>query len=209
MIEHWISLFGHWISLYGYAGIFFLLFLGIVGLPVPDETLLTFAGYLIFKNHLKPAPTYAAAFLGSACGITVSYGLGRSLGLFLVHHYGRLFRITPKQLDRVHAWFDRFGTWTLLFGYFIPGVRHLTAVVAGTSKLSPLHFAMFAYSGALIWAATFIGLGFYFGDQWEQVLMHVHRNLLTLTLIALCLIVMGLIWRYFKMRNRPRRKGDM
>jgi membrane protein DedA with SNARE-associated domain len=200
---------GYWIHLYGYEGIFFLLFLGIVGLPVPDETLMTFAGYLIFKNSLKPAPTYVMAVLGSACGITVSYGLGRSLGLFLVHHYGRLFRITPEKLDRVHAWFDRFGTWTLLFGYFIPGVRHLTAVVAGTSKLHPIRFAFFAYSGALIWAATFIGIGFYFGDQWTQVLEHVRRNLTMLTLVALCLSAMGLIWRYFKKRSRQRHEADV
>jgi membrane protein DedA with SNARE-associated domain len=196
----------HWVNHYGYTGIFFLLVLGIVGLPIPDETLLTFAGYLVFKHHLKLAPTFAAAFFGSACGITVSFGLGRSLGLFLVHHYGRLFRITPAQLERVHAWFDRFGTWTLLFGYFVPGVRHLTAVVAGTSKLHPIHFAIFAYSGALIWAATFIGVGFYFGDQWTQVLALVHRHLLRLTLIALCLIVMGLIGRYVKKRDRQKRK---
>jgi membrane protein DedA with SNARE-associated domain len=193
---------GHWIHLYGYAGIFFLLFLGIVGLPVPDETLLTLVGYLIFKHELKLAPAYATAVLGSACGITVSYGLGRSLGLFLVHHYGRIFRITPEEMDRVHAWFDRFGTWTLLFGYFVPGVRHLTAVVAGTSKLHPLHFAVFAYSGALIWAATFIGLGFYFGDQWTQVLEHVQHHLITATLMAFGLIAIYLIRRYLIKRKR-------
>jgi membrane protein DedA with SNARE-associated domain len=202
-IGPWIS---NLISHYQYAGIFFLLFLGIVGLPVPDETLLTFVGYLVFKNKLRLSPAYAAAFFGSACGITVSYGLGRSLGLFIVHHYGRLFRITPEEMDRVHAWFDRFGVWTLLFGYFIPGVRHLTAVVAGTSKLNPIHFAVFAYSGALIWAATFMGIGFYFGDQWDQVLEHVKRNLIALALIALCLIVLGLIWRYLRKRNRKRHK---
>ena len=65
-----------WVFHYGYAGIFFLLVLGIVGLPIPDETLLTFAGYLVFRNHLKLTPVYAAAFLGSICGITISYGLG-------------------------------------------------------------------------------------------------------------------------------------
>jgi membrane protein DedA with SNARE-associated domain len=198
-----------WVSHYGYAGIFFFLLLGIVGLPVPDEWLLTFAGYLVFKNHLKLAPTFAAAFLGSACGITVSYGLGRSLGLFLIHHYGRFFHITPKQLDRVHAWFDRFGTWTLLFGYYVPGVRHLTAVVAGTSKLNPIHFAIFAYSGALIWSATFMGVGFYFGDRWTQVLENVQRNLTALAGIASCLIVIFLIWRYLKMRTQQQQKGDV
>jgi membrane protein DedA with SNARE-associated domain len=57
---------------YGYLGIFSLLMLGIVGLPVPDEWLLTFAGYLIFKGHFQIVPTLAAAVLGSICGISVS-----------------------------------------------------------------------------------------------------------------------------------------
>jgi membrane protein DedA with SNARE-associated domain len=42
---------------------------GIVGLPVPDEWLLTFSGYLVFKNTLSFVPTFFAAFLGSACGL--------------------------------------------------------------------------------------------------------------------------------------------
>jgi len=189
-----------WVAHYGYAAIFFLLVLGIVGLPVPDEWLLTFAGYLVFKKNLSLFPTFVAAVLGSACGISVSYGLGRSLGLFLVHHYGRLLHIKPKDIDRVHAWFDRFGKWTLLVGYFIPGVRHLTAIVAGTSKLHPALFAAFAYSGALIWAATFISVGYYFGDQWSLVLRQVQRNLTTFTWIALISIVVYLTWRYRRKR---------
>ena len=185
-----------WVARYGYAGIFSLLFLGIVGLPVPDEWLLTFAGYLVFKADLRLLPTFAAASLGSMCGITVSYGLGRSVGLFMLRHYGRFFRITPEKLDWVHAWFDRFGTWTLLVGYFIPGVRHLTAVVAGASKLRPLLFSLFAYLGAGIWTATFIGLGYYFGERWAQVLGRVQRHLDILSLIALLSIVVHLAWRY-------------
>ena len=159
-----------WVAHYGYAAIFLLLALGIVGLPVPDEWLLTFAGYLVYKNSLLLWPAFAAAALGSMCGITVSYGLGRSLGLFFIHHYGRLFRVSQKDMDRVHTWFDRFGTWTLLLGYYVPGVRHFTAVVAGTSKMRFRLFSIFAYAGALIWTATFMGLGYGFGEQWSQVL---------------------------------------
>jgi len=191
-----------WVAHYGYAGIFSLLLLGIVGVPVPDEWLLTFAGYLVYKGDLRLLPAFASASLGSMCGISVSYGLGRSVGLFLIHRYGRFFRIGPEDLDRVHAWFGRFGTWTLLMGYFIPGVRHLTAVVAGTSKLRPLVFALFAYSGALIWSATFMGVGYYFGDQWSQVLEQVQRHLDILTWIALVLVVIYLAWRHQRRRNR-------
>ncbi len=65
-----------WIAQYGYLGIFSLLVLGIVGLPVPDETLLTLAGYLVYRGQLLLIPTVLAALLGSLCGITLSYSSG-------------------------------------------------------------------------------------------------------------------------------------
>src|SRR3974377_1168558 len=118
----------HWIGQYGYFGIFSLLMLGIVGLPVPDETLLTFAGFMVYKQELLPIPQFFAAFLGSICGITISYGLGRSLGFLMIHRYGGALHITQERMDRVHDWFGRVGAWGLLLGYFLPGVRHLTAI---------------------------------------------------------------------------------
>lgn len=190
-----------WIAHYGYIAIFLLLVLGIIGLPVPDEWLLTFAGYLVYKNNLHFWPAFAAAALGSMCGITVSYSLGRRLGLFLIRHYGRLFRISQKDLDRVHTWFDRFGTWTLLIGYYVPGVRHFTAVVAGTSKMEFHLFALFAYSGALLWTTTFVVLGYGFGEQWSQVLQQVQKHLAVGALVALVFIVtFGIRW-YGKKRK--------
>jgi membrane protein DedA with SNARE-associated domain len=187
-----------WVAQYGYAAIFSLLVLGIVGLPVPDESLLTFAGFLVYNRNLVLFPTFASAVLGSMCGITISYILGRSVGIYVLRHYGWLFHITPRRIEKMHSWFDRFGTWTLLIGYFVPGVRHFTAVVAGTSNLRPLVFAIFAYSGALIWSATFIGLGFFFGEQWSQVLAQVQRHLAVSAGGALILISLYVIWRFRK-----------
>jgi membrane protein DedA with SNARE-associated domain len=186
----------HWIAQHGYIGIFSLLVLGIVGLPVPDEGLLTFAGYLVYKGTLQLVPTVAACFLGSISGITVSYGLGRSIGLYLITKYGPLVHITPDRLEKVHAWFDRVGRWALTFGYFIPGVRHLTALVAGTSKLKIPTFALFAYSGGLIWATTFVSIGYLLGNKWARVSEKIHHHLmLTSALIAVLLVLYFLIQR--------------
>ena len=196
-----------WVAHYGYAAIFFLLVLGIVGLPVPDETLLTFTGFLVYKHQLDPILAYVCASLGSMCGITVSYGLGRSLGIFVLHHYGRFLHVTPEEIDKVHDWFARFGRWTLLIGYFIPGVRHLTAVLAGTSKLKPLSFAIFAYSGAWLWSATFISIGYFFGEHWSQVLDQVQEHLNVFILIGLALLVVYLIWHYRRFK-RARKKSS-
>src|SRR5438270_7822033 len=92
-----------WITQYGYLAIFFLLVFGIVGLPVPDETLLTFTGYLVFTGHLLPLPAFLSALCGSACGITISYILGRTFGLQLIHRYGRYLRITEEHVNKAHA----------------------------------------------------------------------------------------------------------
>src|SRR5947209_19453427 len=116
-----------WITQYGYAAIFSLLILGIVGLPVPDETLLTFTGYLVYTGHLSLPFAFLAAFAGSASGITISYLLGRFLGMKLIHRYGKYLRIREEHLEKAHAWFHRAGHWSLTFGYYIPGVRHFTA----------------------------------------------------------------------------------
>ena len=56
-----------WVATYGYFAIFSLLVLGIVGLPVPDEFLLTGCGFLVFQGHLRLIPTFASALAGSAC----------------------------------------------------------------------------------------------------------------------------------------------
>jgi membrane protein DedA with SNARE-associated domain len=159
--------------------------LDIVGLPVPDETLLTFAGYLIiFKQKLAFLPTLATAFLGSSCGITVSYACGRGLGLHLVKKVGPLLRLKPEHLAQAQTWFARWGKYTLIIGYFVPGIRHVTAFVAGSSKLPLPVFALFAYSGALVWTSSFIGLGYLFGEEWPRLSVTVRRLLIILVALV-------------------------
>src|SRR5262245_11239351 len=191
-----------WITHHGYAGIFSLLVFGIVGLPVPDEWLLTFSGYLIFKHTLLFLPTFGAAFLGSACGITVSYTLGRIFDTYVLEKYGRFFHMTPQRLERVHSWFERRGRWTLLVGYFIPGVRHLTGYVAGVSELSFPNFALFAYTGAFCWAAVFITLGYALGEQWNRVLESLHETKLTV-IVAAAFVIAIVYFVISYLRRRP------
>ena len=164
-----------WLSQYGYIGLFILLLLGIVGLPVPDETLLIFSGYLIQDKRLHPWLTLFAAFSGSISGISVSYIIGRTVGHGAILRYGRFLRITPARLEQVGAWFQRTGEWLLAFGYFIPGVRHFTAVVAGMSGLGYRQFALFAYGGAAVWVSLFLGLGYLVGENWRAAASLVHK----------------------------------
>jgi membrane protein DedA with SNARE-associated domain len=182
-----------WISQYGYAGLFGLLVLGIVGLPVPDETLLVFCGYLISQDKLHPAPTWIAGAGGSMCGISVSYAIGRGLGRGFIHRWGRYVHITEDRLERVHQWFDRIGRWLLVIGYYLPGIRHATALAAGTSGMSFRNFAVFAYAGAVIWVTSFLALGYVLGENWRAALDLVHRYLIIVIVAAAAAGL--LVWR--------------
>ncbi len=182
-----------WVSQYGYAGLFGLLVLGIVGLPVPDETLLVFSGYLISIDRLRLIPTLLSGFGGTACGISLSYMLGRGLGVPVVQRYGKYVHLTPERLVRVHQWFERTGDWLLAIGYFIPGVRHFTALVAGMSGLEYGKFALFAYSGGATWVAVFVGIGYFVGEKWRSVLAATHRYIVIALILAFAVAAIAIL----------------
>jgi membrane protein DedA with SNARE-associated domain len=190
-----------WISQYGCLAIFLLLVMGIVGLPVPDETLLTFTGYLIFKGRLSLPLAYASALAGSLCGITISYTLGRTFGIKLIHRYGRYVRITEEHINKAHAWFARVGHWGLTFGYFVPGVRHLTAYAAGMSAVEAPQFALFAYSGGCVWVGAFLTLGYFLGERWQGVERNIEHYFATVTIAAVILVAAYLAWRLLAARR--------
>ncbi len=193
----------HWVSTYGYFAIFGLLVLGIVGLPVPDEWLLVFSGYLVYSGRLSLVGTLTAAILGSTGGITCSYLIGRNLGLPLLHSKaGRLLQISDRKIQYVHDWFNRIGHWALFIGYFIPGVRHFTALVAGTSLLEYPSFALYAYSGAVFWVCTFVFIGLHFGEHWQTVLRALEHNLRLAGIVGAGLVLGYILLRYLLRKRR-------
>ena len=188
---------------YGYFAIFSLLVLGIVGLPVPDEFLLASCGFLVFKGDLQLVPTLLSALAGSTCGITLSYTIGRTVGWKFLHsRWGRFLHVKDEHIKRVHQWFDKIGHWALMVGYFIPGVRHFTAIVAGTSKLEYGNFALFAYSGAAIWVSVFVFIGYHFGKNFRAILDTVRSHIETASIIVAIVIVAYLAFRYFRWRAK-------
>lgn len=186
---------------YGLLALFVLLMLGIAGIPMPDELMLSFAGGLASTGNynLDYLPTLLTAFVGASIGISFSYVLGRTIGLGVVHKWGKVLHITPEKLNRVHEWFaHKKGRWALMFCIYMPVFRHLTAIVAGTSKMPFWEFALCAYTGVLMWVGTFITLGYFFAGYWIRMSSRVH----TILLIGSLLVGLGvLIWVILKNRR--------
>lgn len=165
-----------WIHNYEYPAIVLLLMLGIIGLPIPDETLLLFVGYLSFKGELSTPLSLSAAVLGSACGITISYGLGHLLGARVPTTLGPWLHISQTRFLTARRWINRWGKYGLLVAYFVPGLRHLSALTLGASGLHYSSFAIFAYTGAVVWSTTFITVGYFLGEEWVASSATLHHT---------------------------------
>lgn len=173
-----------WIGQYGYAAIFLILIGGIVGVPVPDQLLLILSGYLVLTHSLSLIPTLMVAILGSIAGITLSYTIGRGSGSYLSR-----IRFAANRLQSAQKWFERFGGWTLVFGYFIPGIRNLIGFTSGMMRLKVRYFAPYAYAGAIISSVTCVLAGYFLGTQAAWVLASVSRSaLVAVAVISLFLI---------------------
>jgi membrane protein DedA with SNARE-associated domain len=82
------------IAPYSYVGIFFALALGILGLPIPDEALMTFVGFMVFQGRLDYALAVIIAFVGTSFGMTMGYFIGRLSDHLLFKRYsGKLYII--------------------------------------------------------------------------------------------------------------------
>ena len=191
----------YWINQYGYVAIFCFLMFGIAGLPFPEEIMLTFVGYLIFTGIIRPLPAIIVTFSGSVCGISLSYFLGRTIGLQIIENYGSVIHINMDKIQKVHDWFNRIGKWTLFFGYFIPGVRHFSGFVAGMSKLEFPIFTSYAYSGAFLWSLTFLSIGFMLGKRWYKI----HSYLHLIAIFSILLLIVG-VPIYYVLVQRKRRQ---
>lgn len=164
--------------------------LGIVGPLIPDETILVLSGLAAHRGQLHVQGTIAAGFAGSLCGITVSYLLGRTGAVFILERFPPFERWTSRHLPQAQDWFERYGKWTLFFGYFIAGVRHFTALSAGVSKIRFRTFAIYAWPGGLVWVMCFVSIGYYLGAEWEQV---AHRLDLSLWIAIAVIVILGLL----------------
>lgn len=160
---------------YGYWALYGLLAVGIVGLPVPDEILMTFVGYLTSIGWFEYIPALLVSLAGAMSGMLVSYMIGHKVGKPFLWKYGKWARLTPARLEKAEKWFHKYGPLTVCFGYFLPGVRHFSCYLAGMSGMKMGKYFQYAGAGALIWCTLFITLGHYIGKSAFKLIPILHR----------------------------------
>ncbi len=195
--------FAHWIAHHGYGIIFGIFAGGVIGAPVPNDLLLGYLGYFIYKGKLLPFPTFAAASFGCIFGMTINYLLGRLLGLYVLKKYENRVRLSPE-ITKIRSWFEHSGKWGLLFSNFLPGVRHLAPIAAGASKMNFTEFSLFSFSGTFAWAALYVSLGYFLEEEWEMQTAAIHNILGGVSAVVVVFSLIYLLWRRKNASSRLR-----
>ncbi len=193
---HWLrSLLPH-LPHYGYVLVFIVVFLNNIGVPLPGETILLGAGFILGKaagSLWQPmAAGTAACFLGGIC----SFWLGRRLGHGSLENIHWL-QLTPERVKWPERFFKRHGAKAVFIARFIALFPPVAAnLLAGTAKMRWRTFLFYNLTGSAVYTTSYILIGFFFGKKWKFLEAWLGPTALYLILAGIVLIVLGVIFRH-------------
>jgi len=187
--------------------------LGNLGFPAGLEILVPTAGGLAAQGHLVPigpVPGWivvaSVAVLGEMAGTSILYGIGYYGGLPFVRRYGRYIRFREHELERVHAFFERYGQLTVFWCRFVPFVRGIVSLPAGISRMPKRYFLSYTFLGSALFCFGLSYLGQYAGKRLDTILPVVHKFGLVIILVFVVLAIGAIVyWRL----NRARRAASV
>jgi membrane protein DedA with SNARE-associated domain len=199
------------ISLGGYAGIVALMGIESACIPLPSEIIMTFAGFLVYPanphGHFSLFWVATAGAVGCNLGSVIAYWIGAWGGRPLVERYGRWVLMNHHDLDRMTAFFAKYGSITVLLSRLLPVVRTFIAFPAGIAKMPQLRFHIYTFLGSWPWCYVLAYAGMRLGKAWHtdprfQEAFHRFHLGVEVALVA------GIAWFVWSHLRRGRRAAE-
>ncbi len=135
-----------------------------VGFFFPGDTLLFSAGILAAAGQLPLIETIVVIAIAAIAGDNVGYHIGQKLGPRLFRKKdGLIFR--HEYIMKAEAFYEKYGTKTMLIAHFVPIVRSFAPVTAGAGKMNYKQFVFFDAIGDIAWATIITLLGYFIGSR--------------------------------------------
>lgn len=189
---------------FGYIGVAFLIMIENVFPPIPSEVILTFGGFMTTYSNLGVWQMILAATIGSVLGAIILYYIGRVLNVdrleqLMSGRLGKFLRLKKGDIKNAEQWFMKRGYMTIFFCRFIPLIRSLISIPAGSAKMKLPHFLILTTLGTLIWNIVLVFLGRTVGDNWESIaaILDTYSNY---TVITLGFLATGFVLYFLRKR---------
>jgi membrane protein DedA with SNARE-associated domain len=178
---------------YTYPVLVALVLLESIGIPLPGEIALVTAAAFASLGHISIYIVIILAAVAAIVGGILGYWIGIKGGLPLVVRYGGYVGVRRSHVERAHAFFERNGAKTILFGRFIAILRTWAAVVAGAASMSFTKFVIYTSIGSIVWAIVFGFLGYNFGRDLPLLEKYISRASLGVLILGVVGIAVFLI----------------
>jgi membrane protein DedA with SNARE-associated domain len=204
-VEHLTHFFISLIDQAGYPGLFFVMVIGNLGIPVGTELVVPAAGAAAATGHLSNVWLVATvATGGEIVGGLILYAIGYAGGRPFVARWGRYIKLDEKKLDRFHEFYERYGNIVVFVCRFLPLVRGVSALPAGVSRMQKRYFLTYTAVGSAIFCFILAWLGSEFGSHFDAIIPMIHRFSIVFVLLV-ALVVVGLVARgVFRARRSSR-----
>lgn len=196
----------HVLQATGYAGLFLLMAGESMVLPIPSEAVMPFAGYLVSTGDMTWAGAILASSLGSLAGSYLSYLMGKHGLLPLVVRYGKYVLVQPHHVERAQEFFGRRGAVAVFVCRFVPGVRHVSSIPAGSARMPLAPFLVASVLGATLWNSLLLFIGYKVGQNAGAIARYKH--LLDLAGLALVVFLAAYVWYEVRTARRERRRRE-
>jgi len=173
--------------------------IGNVGGPVGAEVLMPVVGGLVGTGHLGSLwIAIGAAVLGELAGQSIAYAIGRYGGYPFFEKFGKYVHFGHDELQRIHGFFERHGTFALFICRFVPVIRGFVGFPAGMAQMNLAQFYLWTFLGSLAFCGAFIAVGYILGDHLNDLLPLIHKGGLVIFGVAVVVSVAA----FFIMRAR-------
>jgi membrane protein DedA with SNARE-associated domain len=184
------GLVSSYIEHFTYVGLFLVLVLCGLGLPVPEDLALLTGGFLVHRGITQYPTTLAVSFVGVLVGDNSLFFLGRRFGAKLLKYLGLVRPGILPRIERLKRFMDRHGHMAIFYARFLAGMRALIYVTAGSTGVSLRRFVVYDALGALISVPLAVSLGYLCGEQIESAVRYIGGlDRLLLVVVVACLII--------------------
>ena len=154
---------------HGYVVLTVWVFVEQVGLPIPSMPVLLAAGALAGVGRMSLPTSLVCCVVAALIADSLWFQLGRLRGIRVLQLLCRISLEPDSCVRRTEDVFSRRGARTLLVSKFLPGVNTVAPPLAGVVHMKPWRFLLFDALGAILWAGTFLGLGYAFSGEIERL----------------------------------------
>ncbi len=195
------------ISTWGYLAIFVLSILQSACVPTSSELTFGFAGFLAFEGHFNLPEVIVVGAVGELVGGYIAWAIGLTAGRAFLARFGRLLRISPQMVERLHGWYQRHPRWGVFATRLLPIVRNFVALTAGIAEVTPVRFGILTFLGSLVWDGALALLGYSLGSAWTSM-AHAVSDAGYLMVALIAAVVAGLFLLHRQTNKVVRRTDD-